>query len=430
MTTTNSYSAVQARQSHTRGHSHTISAGSLNNNHRITRRKSVSSSVNTNSVVIAAAVKEINGGTVSAISVPMPSTRRSSMARTPGAKAGSLSNNLTPPSSLTGDRTMASQKLGRSESDVDDYPNEEDELEEPRPTSGFGGTRRRRASEGQYLKGEGKKQRAVELKCAKCGKGYKHSSCLTKHLWEHTPHWSLTSTYLISKHQQVQLLEAASALYQMKGGSRSPLDITPPASVQDFQSDQEGSSASPAASGYSDLRDSRQSSADTTPPPRMDYRDDMPVNSYPSAPSPLLNTISGSFGFAQSTELSPDFNAICTGNKEEDEVLANAIFSLSCFANSRVPSMPADPPRAPVFPVRHTSYASQQIFPNSSALAPIYKHEDSYAASERYHNYEERSQVDVKMEDVEDSVMDEYDYERDSRGRSDEDDEGIFGMDE
>lgn len=40
----------------------------------------------------------------------------------------------------------------------------------------------RRASEGAHLgKGEGKRA-SGELRCEKCGKGYKHSSCLTKHL--------------------------------------------------------------------------------------------------------------------------------------------------------------------------------------------------------------------------------------------------------
>lgn len=40
----------------------------------------------------------------------------------------------------------------------------------------------RRASEGSHLtKGENKRS-SGELRCEKCGKGYKHSSCLTKHL--------------------------------------------------------------------------------------------------------------------------------------------------------------------------------------------------------------------------------------------------------
>ena len=42
--------------------------------------------------------------------------------------------------------------------------------------------RSRRASEGAHLsKSEGKRA-SGELRCEQCGKGYKHSSCLTKHL--------------------------------------------------------------------------------------------------------------------------------------------------------------------------------------------------------------------------------------------------------
>ncbi|KAG7152908.1 hypothetical protein HYQ46_003794 [Verticillium longisporum] len=59
----------------------------------------------------------------------------------------------------------------------------------------------RRASDGQPLIKERRKSNRplikeqrksnrVELRCEKCGKGYKHSSCLTKHLWEHTPECS------------------------------------------------------------------------------------------------------------------------------------------------------------------------------------------------------------------------------------------------
>ena len=42
--------------------------------------------------------------------------------------------------------------------------------------------RNRRASEGSYLiKGDSKK--SGDLRCDTCGKGYKHSSCLTKHMY-------------------------------------------------------------------------------------------------------------------------------------------------------------------------------------------------------------------------------------------------------
>ena len=48
--------------------------------------------------------------------------------------------------------------------------------------------------------------------CQVCGKQYKHPSCLVKHRWEHTDAWKETQKLSISKHQQVQMLEAASVL--------------------------------------------------------------------------------------------------------------------------------------------------------------------------------------------------------------------------
>ena len=38
---------------------------------------------------------------------------------------------------------------------------------------------------------------------------YRHPSCLIKHRWEHTPQWREASKFVLSKHQQVQLLEAS-----------------------------------------------------------------------------------------------------------------------------------------------------------------------------------------------------------------------------
>lgn len=75
--------------------------------------------------------------------------------------------------------------------------------------------------------------------------------------WEHTPEWQYTSKLLISKHQQVQLLEAASVLVAMNNQE--------PESARNS----DRSSMSPPASGSSDLRDD-MSSTDTTPPPQAD----------------------------------------------------------------------------------------------------------------------------------------------------------------
>lgn len=41
--------------------------------------------------------------------------------------------------------------------------------------------RNRRASEGAQMKSDGKRNPA-ELRCDRCGKGYKHGSCLSKHM--------------------------------------------------------------------------------------------------------------------------------------------------------------------------------------------------------------------------------------------------------
>jgi len=70
--------------------------------------------------------------------------------------------------------------MDRSESAIDDDPIDEDMDDEEE--SAFKQSRIRRASEGQHLTKDGKKSGGGDLKCDKCGKGYKHSSCLTKHL--------------------------------------------------------------------------------------------------------------------------------------------------------------------------------------------------------------------------------------------------------
>jgi hypothetical protein len=72
---------------------------------------------------------------------------------------------------------MAGRKGDRDESAIDDDQN--DDMDED--VDSFNKARMRRASEGQSsVKSEGKKN---DLRCDKCGKGYKHSSCLTKHLF-------------------------------------------------------------------------------------------------------------------------------------------------------------------------------------------------------------------------------------------------------
>ena len=52
----------------------------------------------------------------------------------------------------------------------------------PEDVKGINKARARRASEGSHLRKEGKRVPGGELRCDTCGKGYKHSSCLNKHL--------------------------------------------------------------------------------------------------------------------------------------------------------------------------------------------------------------------------------------------------------
>ncbi|KAI7859875.1 hypothetical protein BDC45DRAFT_495208 [Circinella umbellata] len=70
--------------------------------------------------------------------------------------------------------------------------------------------RQRRQSESSTLNG-----RKANYRCDDCGKVYKHPNCLSKHRWEHSDQWELTSKLLLTKHQQVQMLEAAAILVGM-----------------------------------------------------------------------------------------------------------------------------------------------------------------------------------------------------------------------
>jgi hypothetical protein len=55
----------------------------------------------------------------------------------------------------------------------------------------------------------GSKKKGTIFRCESCSKVYRHPSCLIKHRWEHSPHWKEANRFLLSKHQQVQLLEVS-----------------------------------------------------------------------------------------------------------------------------------------------------------------------------------------------------------------------------
>ncbi|KAG0262367.1 hypothetical protein BG011_010250 [Mortierella polycephala] len=63
-------------------------------------------------------------------------------------------------------------------------------------------------------------------KCMDCGKIYKHPNCLWKHRWLHSVYWKSATKFLLSKHQQVQLMEAAAILLGMdesRDGDKDPI---------------------------------------------------------------------------------------------------------------------------------------------------------------------------------------------------------------
>lgn len=396
----------------------------------MTRRKSVSSNAASNVAAMVAAVRE-SGDNSSGMPI---SGRRNTMSKGARSAVGSLPS---PPASLPSHRIRltSSGKLDRSESAIDDDQNDEDMDDEEE--SEFKKSRTRRASEGQHLMKESKKGSGGDLKCEQCGKGYKHSSCLSKHKWEHTPEWSLTSKLLISKHQQVQLLEAASVLLTMNQDG-----ATPPDSAKDFQSDQD--SASPAASGSSEH--DRASSADTTPPPQADLFNAYSSGSYTgkhkryssghgfsrsyqSAPAnPLLSgSVPNRSSFGHYRQPSQERRPLSSGisRNHEDEGLAAAVELLSCsFGSNGTPrtipvTLPDDAPPVPHIPAQ---YLSQNAF-STSALASS-RHPRQ---AESYTRHQVHLDRDVKMEESEESVADDEEYDHRSRGRSDEDDDGVFG---
>lgn len=72
------------------------------------------------------------------------------------------------------------EKMDSQDTAIDDDSND---MSADEGEIGLDTSRVRRASDGQPLTNDGKKSNRIELRCDKCGKGYKHSSCLTKHLF-------------------------------------------------------------------------------------------------------------------------------------------------------------------------------------------------------------------------------------------------------
>ena len=261
--------------------------------------------------------------------------------------------------------------------------------------------------------------------------------------WEHTPEWSYTSKLLISKHQQVQLLEAASVLVTMNQDPSGPLDPT-----KSIESDH--SSASPAASGSSEIQDDDTSSIETTPPPisedvsmpeNSEFRDSKRYSSnssifsrsYQSGPSGSMAASSipttasyGSYryGGSQRRPSTSGPGAIDTSISDDEAGLAAAV-ELCNFGTPRTgPAyLRPDVPPVPPLPECYQSH-NAKLFVGSTGY-PIYHNELGLPPTMSHRISDER---DVKMRQSHaDDDDDEYDQRSISRGRSDEDEEGVFG---
>ncbi|KAL4980346.1 hypothetical protein BDW66DRAFT_125015 [Aspergillus desertorum] len=443
-------------QSAPRHHSHSISLGAVNPNHRVTRRKSVTTTAAANA---AAAVAATLKDSPDSVAIAMPSHRRgsrkglesSSVGATTSAFSSSyLSRSINSPSrdSLVARKTSPSQlqdTAPMAQTAVDGI------VAPGKPISTK--NRNRRASEGGHIvKGEGKSSRP-ELRCDRCGKGYKHGSCLSKHMWEHNPAWAITSKLLISKHQQVQLLEAASVLVTMN--VEDPTAANPDALS-------ETSSASPDAS--SELRDGL-SSAETTPPPMDEDNSDDDMSIEPEKPFSVNNAASqyshsfqsvpaSSFtgsapwpspGFSHFRHSSIDARPPTAEAKlaDDDEADLAAAIGLCNFGTPRMGPTSVSPgvPPVPPLPSRFLDQANSSEYRNlarSGSGASVAdttlanSHQDvflplSYNPSMSYKVSDER---EVRLENTERSSRQTRNADVDFGSRpthTDDDDDGVFG---
>ena len=167
-----------------RHHSHSVSLGSVNSSHRVTRRKSMTSTAVNNVAAIAAA---LGGAEEPSVRGPVESNRRSFILKS-GTGRGSDAISLGKAAGLVTD-TYSMEGVSdhdRGPTGETKYAVEGSAVVDGPATLDIDGSiskaRARRASEGAYLSRSEGRRSSGELRCEKCGKGYKHSSCLTKHL--------------------------------------------------------------------------------------------------------------------------------------------------------------------------------------------------------------------------------------------------------
>lgn len=220
--------------------------------------------------------------------------------------------------------------------------------------------------------------------------------------------------------------------------------------------DSDQSSASPAASGYSELQEDEDiSSAETTPPPMGDQREQPCIpqtfnsgiakrhsgnssafsRSYQSAPSSSfltgsvpLNSLSS--GQQYQTSRRPSTSGIASSNHpmldEEEAGLAAAVESLCSFGTPRSGPvhLPPDVPPVPPLPARFTRQNLDRLSGNMVAQIP----QLGFGLPLQTHRLSNEREM-ITKEHGNSTVDDEDDFDERSlsHGRSDEDDDGVFG---
>jgi hypothetical protein len=235
---------------------------------------------------------------------------------------------------------------------------------------------------------------------------------------------------LISKHQQVQLLEAASVLVAMNADGTAT-------------GESDHSSASPAASGSSDSREDGMSSVNTTPPPdanalftvpRPDLasakRHSSTSSAYSQSYSSVFSDASAPTGrpyISHYRQWSTDGRPTTSGTsvtgsypgEDEQADLAAAVGLLSCSHGSQgtpknnAVMLPADVPPVPPLPAKYGGSRPDTLSASTTTLTPHYQ-----SATGR--NYS----IDVEMDDGSEAESDHY---REHAPRGYDEDEGVFG---
>jgi hypothetical protein len=139
----------------------------------------MSSTAAANINALAAAAKGMSGAPLDAATTARRTSKPASQFRGPNLNTSpSMASSVPANDSASGPASYGVP--AKAEAAVADGP---PLVTMPDHEKGDSKSRTRRASEGSRLsKGDGKRTSGSELRCEKCGKGYKHSSCLTKHL--------------------------------------------------------------------------------------------------------------------------------------------------------------------------------------------------------------------------------------------------------